>query len=589
MKKIIYIILPCIMVFFSSCEDEFIDLKPLSSITEADYYTEPQHFVTGSNAFYTQLPTWSNASDFMDYGSDLISYISGPQQDYGRGIITAPVTDSYWDNAWSKIRSNCLLIERAANYSGDQSEIEEYVGVAKFFRAWNYYQLVQRFGGVPIVLRSLDVDSEELIAPRNSRYEVVEVILKDLEEAIAVLPLEQNIGSNDKGKISKWAAMAFKAQVLLYEATWIKNVGTTTDGDGITSGTGSEGYDTSNISLYLQEAVQLTKTVMDEGGYELWNYNTLLDNKSSFYLFNLEDSGSNPAGLDKATNKEFILSSKYDFALRQGNALLSHAARGRLQPSRKMMDLFLCSDGKTVFESPLFQGYVNASDEYKNRDYRLVSYFADFNTYEAPVDGSVVLKGVTNTGYVNQKFSTYEYGAYREAQQESQDYPHIRLATVYLMYAEALYELNGNVTDVELDESINKLKIRAGIPTISSAKLAANGMDLLEEIRRERAIELFAENSRYIDLKRWGIAEQELNKDICGAVIEGTAFENNTSLYSPGTYSFGEIPVLTGSGVLNTLLIEPAANRNFTRKNYLWPLPTKEIGLSTTLLQNPNY
>jgi hypothetical protein len=589
MKKIINIILPCIMVFFSSCEDKFIDLKPLASITEADYYDEPEHFQTGSNAFYTQLPTWSNASDYMDYGSDLISYISGPQQDYGRGIITAPVTDDYWDDSWQNIRSNNLLIERAADYSGDQSEIAEYVGAAKFFRAWNYYTLVQRFGGVPIITRSLDVGDDELSAPRNSRYEVVSVILNDLDDAIASLPLEQNIGSESKGKISKWAAMSFKAQVLLYEATWMKYVNTTTDGDGIVSGAGSAGFDTSNIDLYLQEAVQLTKTVIEEGGFELWNYNNLLDNKSSFYLFNLEDSGSNPAGLDKATNNEFILYSKYDFALRSGNSLVSHAVRGRLQPSRKMMDLFLCSDGKTVFESTQFQGYVNASDEYQNRDYRLVSYFADFNTYEAPLDGSVELKGVTSTGYVNQKFSAYKYGEYREANQESADYPHIRLATVYLMYAEALYELNGNVTDVELDESINKLKIRAGLPTISSAKLAANGMDLKEEIRRERAIELFAENSRYIDLKRWGIAEQELNQNICGAVIEGTAFENNAALYAPGIYSFGEISVPTGSGSLKALLIEPAGNRNFLRKNYLHPLPTKEIGLTASLLQNPNY
>lgn len=589
MKKIINIILPCIMVFFSSCEDEFIDLTPLASITEDVYYKEPAHFATGANKFYTQLPAWKNGADYMDYGTDLTSYIEGGQQDYGRGIITPPVTDDYWDDAWSNIRSNNLLIERAADYSGDQSEIAEYVAVAKFFRAWNYYTLVQRFGGVPLITRSLDVDSEELNSPRNSRYEVVNLILQDLDDAMADLPLEQNIGSSDKGKISKWAAMSFKAQVLLYEATWMKYVGTTTDGDGVSSGAGSEGYNDANIQPYLQEAIELTRTVIEEGGYELWNYNTLLDNKSSFYLFNLEDGGSNPAGLDKSTNNEFILYSKYDFVLRQGGALLSHSVRGRLQPSRKMMDMFLCSDGKTVFDSPLFEGYVNVSDEYKNRDYRLVSYFGDYLTYEAPVDGSVELKAVTSTGYVNQKFSTYNYGEYREAKQESPDFAHIRLADVYLMYAEALFELNGAISDVELDESINKLKIRAGLPTISNSKIAANGMDMQEEIRRERTIELFAENSRYTDLRRWGIAEQELNQNICGAVIEGTAFENNAALYTPAIYSYGEVEVLTGSGYLSTLLIEPASNRNFSRKNYLFPLPTKELGLNGSLLQNPNY
>jgi hypothetical protein len=590
MKKIINIILPCIVVFFSSCEDRFIDLDPLASITDAAYYKEADHFKTGSNNFYAQLPRWADGADYMDHGTDLTSYLEGSQQDYGRGIITPSEEDDYWNDGYSKIRNNNLLIERAEVYPGDQNEIAEYVATAKFFRAWNYFTLVQRFGGVPIITRSLDVNSTELLAPRNSRYEVVAQILSDLDAAIADLPLEQNIGSSDKGKISKWAAMSFKAKILLHEATWMKYVGTTTDGDGVASGAGSEGFNAANVDTYLQEAVSLTKTVMDEGGFELWNYNNLLDNKSSFYLFNLEDDGSNPAGLDKSTNNEFILYGKYDFVLRQGNTLLSHGVRGRLQPSRKMMDLFLCADGKTVSDSPLFQGYVNASDEYKNRDYRMVSYFADYNTYEAPVDGSVTLKAVTSSGYVNQKFSSYESETYiREDRQESPDFAYIRLAEVYLMYAEALYELNGNVTDEQLDESINKVKIRAGLPTISSAILAANGMNLKEEIRRERTIELYAENSRYNDLKRWGIAEQELNQNICGAVIEGTAFEGNTALYTPSVYAYGEISIATGSGNLRTLLLEPASIRNFLRKHYLFPVPTGQIGLNNNILQNPSY
>ncbi|MFB9057333.1 RagB/SusD family nutrient uptake outer membrane protein [Mariniflexile ostreae] len=589
MRKIIYILMPLMAIALFSCSDEFIDLNPPASITESDYFNKPEHFEASANSLYPGLLGWSSGADFMDYGTDLTSFITGPQQDYARGTINAPEEDAYWDDTYSKIRTANLLLERATNYGGNPDDIALYVATAKFFRAWHHYFLVQRFGGVPIVTRTLDLNYPEIYAPRNSRYEVVAQVLKDLEDAMPDLPLEQNIGTADKGKISKWAVMAFKAKVLLHEATWMKYVGTATDGDGVASGAGSVGYQPANIELYLQEAITLTRTVIDQGGFELWNYNNVLDNKSSFYLFNLEDSGSNPAGLDKSTNNEFILYGKYDFALRQGKSKLSHSVRGRLQPSRKMMDMFLCTDGKTIQNSPLFQGYVNVSDEYQNRDYRMEAYFADYNTYEAPVDGSVELKAITSTGYVNQKFSAYEYGSYREDNQESADYPYIRLAEVYLMYAEALYELNGTLTDTELDESINLVKSRAGLPGVSNASLIANNMDLLEEIRRERTIELYGENSRYNDLKRWGIAEQELNQDIYGAVIEGTAFENNASLYNPGLYPYGEVSTPTGAGNLRALLLDPASNRNFSIKHYLFPLPTGQIGLNNNLLQNPGY
>jgi hypothetical protein len=327
---------------------------------------------------------------------------------------------------------------------------------------------------------------------------------------------------------------------------------------------------------------------MDEGGYELWNYNSLLDNKSSFYLFNLEDAGSNPAGLDKSTNKEFILYNKYDFELYKGNTNLTHGARGRLQPSRKMMDMFLCLDGKTINSSSLFKGYVKTSDEYQNRDYRMRAYFADYLTYEVPVDGSIVLNQQLTSGYYNQKFCAYEYGEYRNQKEESADYPQIRLATVYLMYAEALVELNGNLTDDQMAESINKVKARAGLPGISNSSLIANGMDIKDEIRRERTIELYAENSRYADLKRWGLAEQELGEPILGAVIEGTDYENNLSLYNPNSYQYGETSAATGSGMLRVLQLDAVSNRNFSRVNYLMPLPTLQVG-QTEMLQNPGY
>jgi hypothetical protein len=593
MKKIIYII-SCALLSLTSCSDDFIDLAPPASITDDVYYNEAEHFLTGSNRFYSSLIGWGDQGIFSDHGSDLIGFFEeSGMQEYARGTTLAPVNDGYYTDPYETIRDINLLLERADVYTGTES-ISEYVGASKFHRAYQYFLLVQRFGGVTIVTRPLDVDSEELQAPRNSRYEVVEQILTDLDDAIAALPNEANIGSEDKGKISKEAAMSFKADVLLHEATWMKYVGTTTDGDGASTGAGSAGFDASKITPYLQEVVTLTQSVMNSGTFELWNHNDELNNLSSNFLFNLEDGGSNPAGLDKSSNKEFILYGKYDFTFRQANTLVSHVYAGRTIPSRKMMDLFLCSDGLPIKDSPLFQGYTETQDEYQNRDYRLTAYFTDVLSLGIiPQTGEYLLNGGNSYGYDNSKFMSWNWGstiAYRETKTESYDIPLLRLAEVYLMYAEALQELNGTLTDAEMNASINLIKERAGLPPISNAFLTANSMDIKTEIRRERAIELYAEGStRFNDLKRWGIAEQELGEAVYGAVIEGTVYEGNDALYTPDNYDYPVETTSTGKGDRECIVIQPASIRNFSRENYLFPLPTAQLGLVEALLQNPGY
>ena len=144
-----------------------------------------------------------------------------------------PNDDSRWGNCYGNIRATNHMFERAvSSYTGNLADIKKELAEGHFFRAYNYFYLLKFFGGVPVVTKVLDVTSPELYGKRNSRYEVVNLILSDLDEAIAGLPLEQNITSADKGKISKQAAQAFKARVLLYEATWRKYNGTSTDFEG---------------------------------------------------------------------------------------------------------------------------------------------------------------------------------------------------------------------------------------------------------------------------------------------------------------------------------------------------------------------
>jgi hypothetical protein len=120
---------------------------------------------------------------------------------------------------------------------------------------------------------------------------------------------------------------------------------------------------------------------------------------------------------------------------------------------------------------------------------------------------------------------------------------------------------------------------------------------MLEEIRRERTIELYGENFRFDDLKRWGIAEHELNQNVCGMVVGDATYTtdfkdasgNPTSKYLATRYPFSETTVPTGDGDLKVVLLEMAENRNFKRMHYLFPIPLKQIQLNPNLVQNRDY
>jgi hypothetical protein len=202
-----------------------------------------------------------------------------------------------------------------------------------------------------------------------------------------------------------------------------------------------------------------------------------------------------------------------------------------------------------------------------------------------------------SSGYGNNKYAAYNYGTYRKDNEESANYPIIRLAEVYLTYAEALYELNGAITDAQLDASINKLRERAGVAKLTNALVSNNGLDMKEEIRRERAVELYREGFRFDDLKRWGILEESLNPSRLGMVVGDASYAtdfkdasgNPTARYKAGSYVWGEEAVQTPAGTLKCVVIDSKQNHTVTKKHYLWPIPTTQIALNSHLLQNPGY
>ncbi len=573
----------------TGCQDSFIDLTPPAQFTDAVYFQKPSDFRQYTTGFYGQLQGWSFGN--MDNSSDLSANGNGNGSDLGTGTIG--VGNNNWN--YSGIRNCNILLAKASEYTGP-GDISQYVGEAYFFRAYSYFNLLKTYGGVPIVTTVLDVDAPELHGSRNSRYEVIELILSDLDQAIDRLPTEQTISPADKGRISRWAAKAFKAQVQLYAATWQKYVGQRTDGDGVSEGAGTAGLDPANVNRYLTDAIAQAKDVMDNGGYELWNKNAnaSMGNLSSWYLFNLEDPESNPGGYDKTTNNEFILYSVYDFQFRQSRINISWTA-WQLYPSRKFVDMAVCTDGLPADKSPLFQGYNTFTSEFQSRDLRLLNYLYAATTPPASI--TLTYGSLGSSGYGNSKYAVLGHGSRRPDLTESANWPIIRLAEVYLTYAEALYELNGSITDEQLNESINLLRVRANVAPLTNALATTHGLDMREEIRRERAVELYREGKRFDDLKRWGILEESLNPSRLGRVVGGASYPtpfkdasgNPTEAYQPSTYVWGEEAVETPDGVLSCVVVSSSLNHSVSSKHYLWPISITQLQLNSNLLQNPGY
>lgn len=649
----------------SACSD-FLNKEPLSQGTEAIVFKTPEHFEQAAYYLY-DLYGWDYNA--MDRNLD----ISGLGSNGGG---TAPESSGSWGGPYGQIRDCNILLEKAEEYAGDKNAISHAVGTAHFFRAWQYFKLLKTYGGVPIADHSLDLTDPTLQAPRNSRYEVANFIINDLKEAVKLLTKEKDIPDADKGKISKEAAQSFLARVALYEGTWEKyvpSIGYDLDGDGTNSGAGTakpEGYP--SVTELLTLAKTMSKDIITEaetGTFKLWNE---CDSLSYYYLFNIDDAEGNIPnfkGKGKATNKEFIIYRKYDFNIAKPNKNISHTVIVGLATSisQQFGESFLCRNGLPIRISytgnmanaqnnPQFEGYKTFVGEYRNRDYRFISctYIPDRTFWSSRVEDGRQLTATgkpypdpvfpqndevynpgdpayssscgvfkptlrnnsTASGYGSRKYLIE--GANRPSNTESADYPNLRLAEVHCIYAEATCELNGgNISDEDLDFSINKNRARARVAPLTNALIAnvwdagywdyeqnktvCKKMNMLDEIRRERACELFGEGHRMDDLKRWGIAHINLVGQKLGHYVLGTAYEtekaNSAQYFGEPCYYPEKYPlrygIYEGTGKNDPDYGRSIANDpttlNFIQRDYLTPLPLDQMRLNTNLKQNPGW
>jgi hypothetical protein len=575
MKKIFlkYIPLVALLIYVSVGCNKLVDMKPLNELSDASFWKSADQFKLAANEFYTYLISFGNVL-YDGPHSDLRGDLTAARSAFSNGTNTLSQTDGNWNTGYSRIRATNYLLERAAAYPAPD-EIKKYVAEAKFFRAYVYFDLLQQYGGVPIVDKLLLPTSSELQGARNSRDETVDFIIKDLEAAIVDLPANASIAAVDKGRVSKEAAQAFLGRVALYEGTWQK----------FRNGA-------ARANALLDKGITNSNAVITGNQFQLFAPAALGDSAYK-YLFILEDEKSNPAGINKSANREYILANRYSFTQRQVRSNVTHTWLGG-GTTKKFADMYLMEDGLPINKSPLFQGYARTRSEFQNRDKRMLytmmidsNYYWDNENPGSRVTWTGDAADIANsrgrhnaaqgTGYQTQKWASE-----RRLQdfEEGYDWPVIRLAEVYLNYAEAVFERNGVISDADLDKSLNLVRTRVnkGMPKLSNALVTANALDMRTEIRRERTVELHLEGFRVDDLKRWKTAEVEMPMSILGIKWTGTRWQ--TRWVVSGNSPF---PVDANGN----LIFE--SGRTWAEKNYLLPIPTQQIQLNPALTQNPGW
>lgn len=610
MKRIIkiYTALAVLLLalFQTSCKKE-LDLTPEDRLSDASFFQTANDFKLFANQYYGWLKNFTTLDGILDNPhSDTRSDLFGGGGAFGSGTNTVPTTESNQGNAgnwvvdYTRIYATNYLLTKAATYK-TPSDIAQFVAEAHFFRAYVYFDLLEQYGGVPLIQTNLTPDSAQLYGPRSTRDSIVNFIIADLQAAIPNLPASIANTSTDYGRVTAMAAQAFLGRVALYEGTWQE----------FRSGSSSR------IDSLLDISANASNAVISSGQYALFGTpasnalggnSTILGDSAQKYMFVLEDVKSNPAGIVKSANHEYLLVTRYDATLKITGQNITHSQNTGM--NRKIANMYLCTDGLPIEKSPLFQGYSTFLSEYQNRDNRMrytmvlpYGYYWKGNAnYRVDwVGGTLDMKDaigpIIPTGYGHQKWATERQCPDRS---ESEDYPVIRYAEVLLNYAEAVFERNGSISDADLNKSLNLVRLRIntdnGMPPLTNAFVTANGLDMRTEIRRERAVELFDEDFRLDDIKRWHSAATDLVSN-----VGGIAYGNAAAFVSPwpvsiqwtGTqYQNGPNAYKAGSTLpkdANGCIITDQTGRQWTEKNYLYPIPAQQLALDPQLTQNPGW
>lgn len=575
--------------------------------------TEEIYFRTAEDFQLFTNPLYNNLLDKHPYNHQCDHYIRLSLSNllHGGSYRTVPESGGGW--TWTDLRRINTVLSRMDTCE-DEKVRAEYEALARFFRAFFYYEKVKLFGDVPWIDEELASDSEKLYAPRNSREFIMQKMLADVDFAIANLP-----AGVSTFRVNRWAALALKSQFCLFEGTFRKyhSLNITPDVAGVET--------VHDYEFYLEEAAKAAEEIMTDGPYKL--YSTGNPDKDYRMLFAQEE----------ASQTEFILAVYYNHPAgiyNNSTAMSILPAQGRLSATRKFVNTYLMADGTRFTDNPDYKT-MEYYDEFQNRDPRLAQ------TLRAPgykrINSDAVLApdlSCTCTGYHIAKWTMAadaNGGDSDRADRSSNDTPVYRYGEVLLNYAEAMAEL-GDFDQTVADKTINLLRDRVGMARMNVGSLTLdtyltdpktgysnpvflndpNVVHILE-VRRERCIELAQEGDfRWEGLLRWkegncvaqdmygiyfpGPGEYDLDRNgtvdvwLYGANEAQPTIDANNPVYASC------VPLRIGSDIYlsdgTSGYVDPQQKSTHTfdeSRDYYYPIPIDERSLNPNLTQNPNW
>ena len=577
----------------AGCSD-MLDEYPLDAISPETYYNNADELRGATNQFYGMFP--GAASGYTE-SADVVCIFNLPAE--VQGIRTVPTSGGGWN--WEYLRAVNFYLSHSVRCD-DVDAREHFDGIARFFRAYFYFEKVKRFGEVPWFDRELSSTDPELFRPRDSRDFIMDKILDDLTYAI------DNISDKkDLYNVTHWTALALKSRICLFEGTFRKYHGV-------------PGYE-----KFLNECATASKLFIDNAPYAIYQTGAQ-PYRDLFSSMN-------------AIEEEVILARDYDRSqnvMHEANANTLSPTYGRPGMNKKIVNSYLMTNGDRFTDQPGYET-MQYYDEMQNRDPRLTQTVVGPGYMRINSDAvSSPNFGASTTGYQITKWVTDASGdGYLGS---SNDYILFRAAEVYLNYAEAKAEL-GTLTQEDLEISIKKIRDRVSMPNIDMDAANANpdpylcalesgyqnvtgpNKGVILEIRRERTIELLLEGFRYYDIIRWKegkVFEQPYKGMYFPGLTQGSG-DNRYDVFdmNDGTvgdkekvdiciytgkkpsvknirkfYKLGDEFVLTdgdkGNIICHDIEKEPRQWRE--DRDYLYPIPTQERLLSNgTLSQNPNW
>ena len=575
-KYILYLLAGVAACSLSSCEDA-LDRFPKDRLSPDEFFHTEEECQLFTNDFYTIFPS---AGTIYGETADIIAKTTLTSEVLGNR--TVPAKADSWK--WEKLRDINFFLQYSSNCKDEHIRLR-YEGVARFFRAYFYFEKVKYYGDVPWVDRPIASDDQELYKGRDSREMVMQKVLADLDFAIANLPVEKSVYS-----VTRWTALALKSRACLFEGTFRKYHGI-------------EGYES-----YLSACESASKRFINESGYSVYMSGT------TPYL-NLFSSL-------KALDTEIVLARAYNTAIglkHDVNGYLTSITMGRPGLLKNIANMYLMKDGTPFTSQPGWET-MQLPDESKNRDGRFAQ------TVRTPgykrIDDTALSApnmGATMTGYQLVKYlQSAKYDSYNAS---TSDMPLFRAAEVMLNYAEAKAEL-GTLTQDDIDLSIKPLRDRAGVANLSLddanaapdpylassatgyANVTGANKGVILEIRRERTVELLMENLRYWDIMRWkegkrfekpfmgiyfpGTGTYDLNADGVDDICIWSGSKPSTS--APVVYELGK-EIFLSEGGSGYVIVHTDYTRTWNEaRDYLYPVPTDDRVLTQgAITQNPGW